>query len=56
VGDCYELLNSEVPGEVQNARWNEIIHSRNNSMNKLDPQRPRSASEERTLEFYNDPR
>jgi GWxTD domain-containing protein len=56
VGDCYELLNSEVPGEVQNARWNEIIHSRNNSMNNVDPQRPRSASEERTLEFYNDPR
>jgi len=56
VGDCYELLNSEVPGEVQNPRWNEIIHSRNSSMNNVDPQKPRSASEERALEFYNDPR
>ena len=56
VGDCYELLNSEVPGEVQNSRWNEIIHSRNNSMNNVDPRKVNTLSGERALEFYETPR
>jgi GWxTD domain-containing protein len=56
VGDCYELIHSEVPGEVQNSRWNQIIHSRNNSMNNVDPQKVNTLSGERALEFYNDPR
>lgn len=56
VGDCYELIHSEVPGEVQNPRWNQIIHSRNNAMNNVDPQQVNSLSGERALEFYNDPR
>jgi hypothetical protein len=56
VGDDYELIHSEVPGEVQNSRWNQIIHSRNNSMNNVDPQKVNTMSGERALELYNDPR
>lgn len=38
VGDCYELLNSEVPGEVQNSGGTRSSTS-NNSMNNVDPQK-----------------
>jgi len=56
VGDCYELIHSEVPGEVQNSRWNQIIHSRNNAMNNVDPQKVNNMSGERTQDFYDYPR
>ncbi|MFZ1686113.1 MAG: hypothetical protein WAU70_01750, partial [Flavobacteriales bacterium] len=29
VGQCYELLHSDMPGEVQNKNWNQILHGRN---------------------------
>ncbi len=56
VGDCYELIHSEVPGEVQNSRWNQIIHVRNNAMNNVDPQKVNTLGGERALEFYDNPR
>jgi GWxTD domain-containing protein len=56
VGDCFELLHAEVPGEVQNPRWNQIIHSRNVPMQNLDPQRVMNPSGERLEEFFELPR
>lgn len=54
--DCLELLHSEVPGEVNNPRWNQIIHSRNVAMPDVDPTRVNSLSGERADEFFEIPR
>lgn len=56
VTSCLVLLNSEVPGEVQNPRWNQILHSRNVAAPNVDPANPGSQSSDRALEFFNDPR
>lgn len=53
---CLELLHSEVPGEIQNPRWNQIIHSRNVAMPNVDPAKVDSYSGERAIEFYQMPR
>ncbi|MFN3874874.1 MAG: GWxTD domain-containing protein [Flavobacteriales bacterium] len=53
---CLELLHSEVPGEIQNPRWNQIIHSRNVAMPNVDPAKVDSYSGERANEFYQLPR
>jgi hypothetical protein len=45
-----------VPGEIQNPRWNQVLHSRNVAMPNVDPQGVNNSSGERTLEFYNMPR
>ena len=29
VGKCYELLHSDMPGEIQNKHWNQVLHGRN---------------------------
>ncbi|MCB0794971.1 MAG: GWxTD domain-containing protein [Flavobacteriales bacterium] len=52
----YELLHSEVPGEMQNPRWNELIHSRNHAIKGVNPLPVESMSGERAIEFFNDPR
>lgn len=44
VTNDYELLHSEVPGEIHNERWNVIVHSRNTPMNNLDIYKSNSAS------------
>ncbi|MCB0792805.1 MAG: GWxTD domain-containing protein [Flavobacteriales bacterium] len=56
VTNDYELLHSEVPGEIQNTGWNRVIHSRNTPQNVLNTARPDSYSGERLEEFFNDPR
>ncbi|MEZ4807786.1 MAG: GWxTD domain-containing protein [Flavobacteriales bacterium] len=56
VSDCFELLNSEVPGELQNPRWNQILHERNVSRRNVDPQRVNTQSGERADEFFDMPR
>ncbi len=53
---CFELIHSEVPGEVQNPRWNQIIHSRNVAMPNVDPRGVNSQSGIRADEFYELPR
>jgi GWxTD domain-containing protein len=53
---CLRLLHSEVPGEIQNPRWNQVIHSRNVAMPNVDPQRVNSLSGERADEFFLTPR
>ena len=54
--DCMELLHSEVPGELQNPRWNQILHSRNVAMPNVDPANVGSKSGERAREFFDMPR
>lgn len=54
--NCFELIHSEVPGEVQNPRWNQIIHSRNVAMPNVDPRGVNSQSGVRADEFYELPR
>ncbi len=56
VSNDYELLHSDMRGEVQNPRWNQIIHSRNVPMNNVDVTPVNSASGERLQEFFDQPR
>ncbi|MBK7382625.1 MAG: GWxTD domain-containing protein [Flavobacteriales bacterium] len=56
VSSCLQLLHSEVPGEIQNPRWNQILHSRNVAMPNVDTTPVGSQSGERANEFFNQPR
>ena len=56
VSNDYELIHSDMRGEVQNPRWNQIIHSRNVPMNNVDVQPVNSESGIRADEFYEMPR
>jgi GWxTD domain-containing protein len=53
---CMQLLHSEVPGELQNPQWNNILHQRNVAMPGVQTQQPGTTESERVLEFFNDPR
>ncbi|MDX9751004.1 MAG: GWxTD domain-containing protein, partial [Flavobacteriales bacterium] len=54
--NCMELLHSEVPGEISNPRWNQIIHGRNNPYHDVDVAPVQQASGERAREFFDLPR
>jgi len=54
--NCLELIHSEVPGELQNPRWNQIIHSRNNAFQNVDPMPVDQMSGDRAREFFDMPR
>jgi GWxTD domain-containing protein len=54
--DCFELLHSEVPGELNNPRWNQMLHSRNVPMQNVDPQNVNTISGDRAREFFDMPR
>ena len=56
VSNDYELIHSDMRGEVQNPRWNQIIHSRNVPMNNVDVSPVNSQSGIRADEFYEMPR
>ncbi len=56
VSDCFELLHSEVPGELNNPRWNQILHERNVSRSNVDPRAVGTMSGERANEFFEMPR
>jgi GWxTD domain-containing protein len=53
---CMQLLHSEVPGEIQNPQWNNILHQRNVAMPGVQTQDPNTLESDRVREFYNDPR
>lgn len=53
---CMQLLHSEVPGEVNNPQWNNILHQRNIAMPGVQTVQPGSLESDRVLEFFNDPR
>ncbi|MCW5898539.1 MAG: GWxTD domain-containing protein [Flavobacteriales bacterium] len=54
--NCMELIHSEVPGELNNPRWNQIIHSRNNAFQNVDPMPVQQISGDRAREFFELPR
>ncbi len=56
VSNCLQLLHSEVPGEIQNPRWNQILHSRNVAMPNVDPAQVGTSSGDRANEFFETPR
>lgn len=53
---CMQLLHSEVPGEIQNPHWNQILHSRSTPTNIQNTNDPNTIESDRVREFYNDPR
>ena len=56
VTNDYELLHSEVPGEVNNPRWNIMVHSRNTPQNNVQSTGVNSQSGERADELFAIPR
>lgn len=54
--NCMELLHSEVPGELQNPQWNNILHQRNVALPGVQTQQPGTLESDRVNEFFNDPR
>lgn len=53
---CLQLLHSEVPGEIQNPQWNNILHSRNVALPGVQTQPVGTMESDRVNEFFNDPR
>ncbi len=53
---CFQLLHSEVPGEIQNPHWNQILHNRNTPSQIQNTNDPNTIESDRVREFYNDPR
>jgi GWxTD domain-containing protein len=53
---CMQLLHSEVPGEIQNPQWNNLLHQRNVAMPGVQTRQPGTTESERVMEFFNDPR
>ena len=56
ISQCLTLLHSEVPGEIQNPRWNQILHSRNVAAPNVDPMKVDTQSGERANDFFQMPR
>ncbi|MBK8338892.1 MAG: GWxTD domain-containing protein [Flavobacteriales bacterium] len=56
VTNDYELLHSEVPGEVNNPRWNLMVHSRNTPQNNVQSTGVDSMSGERANDLFSIPR
>jgi GWxTD domain-containing protein len=56
VSNCFELLHSEVPGEINNPRWNQILHASTVANPNVDPSQPGTLESDRVKEFFNDPR
>lgn len=54
--DCMQLLHSEVPGELKNPQWNQVLHQRTVPMNGVQTRDPNTIESDRVREFYNDPR
>lgn len=53
---CLVLLHSEVPGELQNPQWNNILHQRNVALPGVQTVQPGTIESDRVNEFFNDPR
>ena len=56
VTNCMVLLHSEVPGELKNPRWNQILHERNVAHPNVDPAQVGTQSGGRADEFFDMPR
>lgn len=53
---CMQLLHSEVPGEMSNPQWNNILHQRTVAMPGVQTRQPGTLESDRVMEFFNDPR
>ncbi len=53
---CMQLLHSEVPGEMNNPQWNNILHQRNVAMPGVQTVQPGTLESDRVMEYFNDPR
>lgn len=56
VTGCYELLHSEVPGEIKNPNWNQMLHAANVPMNNVQDNSVPIGHGEQVQEWYNSPR
>lgn len=53
---CMQMLHSEVPGEVNNPQWNNILHQRTRALPGVQTQQVGTMEGDRVNEFFNDPR
>lgn len=53
---CLQLLHSDVPGEMNNPLWNNILHARNTPYPNVQPQDPGSLESDRVKDLYTIPR
>lgn len=56
VTGCYELLHSEVPGEIKTPNWNQVLHAANTPMNNVQNTTVPLGHGEQVQDFYNMPR
>ncbi|HRH69166.1 MAG TPA: GWxTD domain-containing protein [Flavobacteriales bacterium] len=56
VTNCFQLLHSEVPGEIKNNNWNQMLHSRNVPNNGVLNNPVNTMGGDRANEFYLNPR
>jgi GWxTD domain-containing protein len=56
VTNCFDLLHSEMPGEVQNPQWNQILHARTTPVMGVQTKDPNPIESDRVREFYTNPR
>jgi len=57
VGECYELLHSDMPGEIQNKNWNQVLHGRNSQSNDVTrPAGNETMHGSRVEDLFNTPR
>lgn len=55
ISNCMQLLHSEVPGEPQNAQWNQILHSRNTALKNVQVAPVNTIGGDRTNDFFEQP-
>lgn len=56
VTNCFDMLHSDMPGEVQNPQWNQILHSRTTPVMGVQTKDPNTIESDRVRDFYNNPR
>lgn len=56
VTNCFELLHSEMPGEIQNPQWNQILHAKTVPVMGVQTRDPNTTESDRVREFFNTPR
>lgn len=54
--NCFELLHSEVPGEIQNPQWLRMLHGRNNPPGDVQQRDLNTIEGDRVREFFQMPR
>jgi GWxTD domain-containing protein len=55
VTGCYELLHSEVPGEIKNPNWNQLLHATNTPLNNVQDNSTPIGHGQQVEDFYSIP-